>query len=84
MSQQNDQNRDREQKGEGYQDANDQSTRESRGGSQSEQQRPGQQENQPGSNQDMGSDLDDAEELDEDRDDDLRSNGGANRRNNIG
>lgn len=83
MSQQNDQNRDREQQGEGYQDVNEQSTRETRGDSQPSEQGQGQQK-QPGSNQDLGSDLDDADDLDEDRDDDLRSNGGANRRNNIG
>ena len=82
MSQQNDKNRDRQQQGEGYQDANDQSTRESRGESETSEQN---QKNQPGSNQDLGSDLDEAEDIDEDRDDDLRTNGGPNRRgSNIG
>ncbi len=83
MSQNDDQNRDRENQGEGYQDqGSNESTRESRGDSQPadvEQVTPG------SSRQDLGSDLDDADDVDdEDRDDDQRTDGGSNRRNNIG
>ena len=82
MSQKDDQNRDRENQTEGYQDQSEETLREGRSDSQpsdSEQQNPGT------SRQDQGSDLDDADDVDdEDRDDDQRTDGGANRRNNIG
>jgi hypothetical protein len=83
MSQNDDQNRDRQDQGEGYQDqSSDESTRIGRSDSQpsdSEQVNPGT------SRQDQGSDLDDADDVDdEDRDEDSRADGGPNRRNNIG
>jgi hypothetical protein len=82
MSQNDDQNRDRKNQGEGYQDSNsDQSTREGRTGSSSDRER---QQNQGETRPDQAPDLDDTEEMDdEDRDDDQRTEGGANRRRSI-
>jgi hypothetical protein len=81
MSQNDDQNADR-QDSEGYQDqSSDESTREARSDSTppvSEQQNQG---TQP---QDEGTELEEADDSDEDRDDDQRVDGGSNRRNNIG
>ena len=82
MSQNDDQNADRQDSSECYQDqSSDESTREARSDSTppvSEQQNHG---TQP---QDEGTELEEADDSDEDRDDDQRVDGGSNRRNNIG
>lgn len=82
MSQNDEQNRDRQEPGEGYQDqSSDQSTREGRAGSTPPD---SEQQNQGTRRQDQGADLGEADDMDEDRDDDQRLDGGTNRRNNIG
>lgn len=81
MSQNND-DRDRQNQGEGYQDAN----RTSGGDSMREGRASQGDEGGAGANQDMGSDLDDTmdEEMeDDDRDEDARVNPGQNRRRSI-
>ena len=77
MSQNDDQNRRQD---EGYQDQSSDETRESRSDSMPSES----EQNQGTGRQDQGSDLDEADDLDEDRDDDSRTEGGVNRRNNIG
>jgi hypothetical protein len=78
---QNDQNPDQQNQGEGYQDQQDETLREGRGdssSSDSEQVNPG------SPSQDRNPDAGEADDTDEDRDDDLRNDGSADRRNNIG
>jgi hypothetical protein len=82
MAENDDQNADRQDQSEGYQDqTSDESTREARADSTPP---VSQQQNQGTRRQDQGADLDEVEDSDEDRDDDERSDGGVNRRNNIG
>lgn len=74
MSQNDDQKRD-------PQDQNsDESHRESR----SDSTPTDAEQNQGTPRHDQGADLDEADDLDEDRDEDSRGDGGTNRRNNIG
>ena len=81
MAQNDEQNRDGQNQGEGYEDQNsDQMTREGR----SESSPESEEQNQGTQRQDQGADLEEADDLDEDRDDDDRPEGGANRRNSIG
>jgi hypothetical protein len=84
MSQNVVQNRDRQNQGEGYRDSNrDQSTREGRTGSSSDREQQQNRGETPG-RPDQTPDLEDTEEMDdEDRDDDQRTEGGANRRRSI-
>ena len=79
MSQNDDQNRDRQNQGEDV--ASDQPARESRG----DRTQDSAPQSDRASRPDQVSDLDDADEMDEeDRDDDSRSDGSSNRRRNIG
>jgi len=78
---QNDQNRDPQDQDEGYQDQPDETLREGRGDSSSSD--PG-RVNRGSESQDRSSDSGEADDMDEDRDDDLRGDGSSNRRNNIG
>ena len=78
---QNDNNRDQQQQGEGYQDPNEQESLDTR--SDSEDSQPTAEPLSQRQGQGIESDLDDADDLDdEDRDDDQRE-GGANRRRSI-
>jgi hypothetical protein len=77
MSQQDDQNRDKQQQGG---DSSDQRTREGRGDSPD----PKRADRAIPPRPDQGSDVEDTDEMDEDRDEDWRPEGGANRRFNIG
>jgi len=81
---QNDQDRDQQEQGEGYQDPNEQETLDSRSdsiGSEPLTAETGMPQGE--SSDDDDEDLDDLDELDEDRDDDQRESG-PNRRFNIG
>ena len=82
MSQNDDQNRDRQNQGEGFEDPGSDESRQSRTGSTEDS--PSQdQESSP--RPDQSSDLEDTDEMDEDddRDDDSRPIGGSNRRRSI-
>lgn len=71
---------DNQKRNDGQRDQNEDITRQGRGtGSDAEQQNPG-----SASRPDQAQDVEDADDLDEDRDDDQRSEGGTNRRSNIG
>ena len=78
---QNDQNPNQQNQGEGYQDQQDETLREGRGDSSSPD---SEQVNQGSPSQDRSPDSGEADDMDEDRDDDLRNDGSADRRNNIG
>jgi len=81
MAQDDNQNRNQDQR-EGYQDTNsDQTTRQGR----DDRSDGSQQQNQGGSSErrDQGSDVEEMDETDEDRDDDSRIGAGPNRRNSI-
>jgi hypothetical protein len=78
---QNDQNRDRQNQDEGYQDQQDETLREGRGDSPSPD---SEQVNRGTESQDRSPDAGEADDMDEDRDDDLRTDGSFDRRNNIG
>ena len=77
---QNDQNRDRQDPDEGYEDQQDETLREGRGDSSPDSE----QANRRSQSEDRSSVLGEADDMDEDRDDDLRSDGSFDRRNNIG
>jgi hypothetical protein len=78
---QDDQNRDRQDQIDGYQDPTEDSRREGRDSTPSD----AEQQNQGTAPQEAGSDLSEADDMDEDRDDDQRIGGGPNRRGiNIG
>jgi len=80
MSQNDDQNPDR-QDSEGYQDqSSDESTREAR----TDVTPLDSEQNQGTQPQDEGTELEEADDSDEDRDEDDRVDGGPDRRNNIG
>jgi hypothetical protein len=79
---QNDQNRDQQQQGEGYQDPNEQDALDSRRDSIGSEPLTAETTTPQGESEDE-EDLDDLDELDEDRDDDQRGSG-PNRRFNIG
>jgi len=81
MAQNDDQNRDPQDRGEGYQDQRSDETRDTRSETTPSDSA---QQNQGTERLDQGADLDEADDLDEDRDDDSRTDGGSNRRNNIG
>lgn len=84
MSQNDDQNRNRQDQSEGYQDANsDQSKRESRSGSSSPDRDSMDNQTSRAGRPDQGADVENTDEMDEDRDDDQRTDGGSNRRRNI-
>ena len=78
---QNDQNRDPQNQDEGDPNQQDETLREGRGGSSSPD---SEQVNRGSQSEERDSDLGEADDMDEDRDDDLRGDGGSNRRNNIG
>jgi hypothetical protein len=79
---QNDQNRDRQNQRDSNQDPSRDHLRESRPGS-SRQDRDQQNQRDNTRRPDQSSDLEDIDEMDEDRDDDERVNGGSNRRRNM-
>jgi hypothetical protein len=82
MSQNDDQNRDRENQSEGFEDPSSEESRQSRTGSTEDS--PSQQDQGSASRSDQGADLEDTDEMDDDdRDDDSRPIGGANRRRSI-
>jgi len=82
---QNDQDRDQQEQGEGYQDPNEQETLDRRSDSLGSEPLTAETTRPLGesSDDDDDEDLDDLDELDEDRDDDQRESG-PNRRFNIG
>ena len=78
---QDDQNRERQNQDEGYQDQQDETLREGRGDASAPD---SDRVNRGTESQDRSSDSGEADDMDEDRDDDLRGDGSFDRRNNIG
>ena len=78
---QDDQNRERQNQDDGYQDQQDETPREGRSDSSSSDP---EQVNRGTESPDRNSESGEADDMDEDRDDDLRTDGSSDRRNNIG
>ena len=78
---QDDQNRERQNQDEGYQDQQDETPRKGRSDSSSSDP---EQVDLGSESPDRSSDFGEADDMDEDRDDDLRGDGSSDRRNNIG